>query len=128
MRWFELCENPAGVTTYYSAPPSLDDVVLRELSLMDSAPSVHFWFELPAAPDQRWSNWDNEHEVATMVLGCWAAKEIRFQGWGQGSRGSFRLERLQPKLLRFSFESSWFCCYGECEHAIIEDLRASRRR
>jgi len=124
----QLCDNPRGVTAYYSDPPSLDEVVLRELNLMDGAPSVHFWIELPTVPDLRWANWDNQNEVATLVLTLFPAKDLRFQGWGHGGRGSFRLERIEPKLLRFSFELKWFSCFGECERAMIEDLRASRRR
>jgi hypothetical protein len=128
MPWFELCDNPRGVTAYYSDPPLLDDIVLRELNLMDGAPSVHFWFELPKAPDPRCSNWDDQNEVATIVLALSAVREFRLQGWGNSSRGSLRLERLQPKSLRFAFQSEWFSCHGECEHAMIEDFRASRRR
>ena len=128
MRWFELCDNPRGVTAYYSDPPLLDDVVLRELDLMDGAPSVHFWLELPKEPDQRWSDWDDQNEVATIVLALSPVKEFRLQGWGKWQSSSFRLERLQSKLLRFTFQSEWFSCNAVCEHAMIEDFRASRRR
>ena len=128
LQWFELCENPSGVTAYYRDPPSLNDVVLRELDLMDGSPSVHFWFELPTAPDQRWSKWDHQNDVATIVLAMGKTKNVCFEGWGQDSRGSFQLKRLTSGELEFSFESNWFNCSGKCENVMIEAFRASRRR
>jgi hypothetical protein len=128
MRWFELCYNPAGVTTFYHDPPSLDDVVLRELNIMDGAPSLHFWFELSKTPDRNGAPWDSSIDVATIVLALSPVRDLHFQGWGHGNRGSFRMERLKAGSLEFQFESSWFNCQGKCEQAEIEDFRVIRAR
>ena len=50
--WYEISDNPAGITTYYDDPPALKDIVVREFdgSAYFDQCSFRLWFDLPAPP------------------------------------------------------------------------------
>ena len=122
MSWYDECDNPKVIHGYYSAPPALDCLELHEVVLRDDVPLLRLRADLPVFPDQPSKRWPPGSNTAQITISLWGASAVSIQDWSTDIKGVFKLERLAPQRLCFSFASNRVALRGECFAARIDGV------
>jgi hypothetical protein len=122
--WHLHCENPKAIEAFYETPPTLDDFDVHEVSLMRDGPSLTYAGDLSRFADRPSQRWDASANRVRLILSLWNISNLSLTGWATTNIGALKLAPGTDSSLSFTFRSDSFSCSGNCEFAMIDQVRA----
>ena len=119
--WYEIADNPAGITTHYDDPPALEEIIVREFdgSAYFDQCSFRLWFDLPAPPENLPAG-----STFSVALYFMHLQELRFSTNASSKRTTLKVERRDNNEIRVRGMGATQL-HVICESFLIESVSAS---
>jgi Immunity protein 50 len=100
--WTAFLENPEAITSVFDTEPSLDDVYLYGIELLEDGPTVNFKIRLkdyPQNPPARWKYIHGESNTVVITLRALGINRLDISGWSTENFVSCKISRTDEEEL-----------------------------
>jgi Immunity protein 50 len=119
--WASLIENSQAITSLFADAPSLIDVRLMRVLLLEDGPTVDLSFSLhdhPSKPPIRWKQ-RSEYNAVALTLQLVGAEQISIMGFSTNNIVTVRLHQSGLGSLQVSISGGDFQFTAQCFSAKI---------
>jgi hypothetical protein len=79
--WYQLTENPMAISQLYQEVPALTNVLVKNINLSYSGPTLTIDMDLPRFVDNPPARWQKEYNAAHIQLELCSIDNLRLDGW-----------------------------------------------